>query len=352
VIVVAAHAGGFCSAFDRPADLSSCDPSSEIFALARSLPRGLVDVIVAGHTHAAVAHVVEGVAIVQPFPRGAGFARVDVLFDRDTRRVAETHVFAPHHVCARQDPESLECDPAAVRASPLPETSYEGRLVVPDKAVSEAMTPALDRVRELQARPLGVFVERPIRRTGDPESPLANLLADTLRDALAVDVAVHGNIRGGLRTDILEGPLTFGGLYHAFPFDNRVLRVTLSGEKLGRALADEVRRRQRRGSLAISGVMVKARCAGEHIAMDLFRADGRRVEADEWLVVAGMDSLVAALTAVRHDARTLQAAPVLREVVEDWLRGRGGRLAPEPLVDPDRPRWDLPDAVLRGCIGL
>jgi hypothetical protein len=117
-------------------------------------------------------------------------------------------------------------------------------------------------------------------------------------------------------------------------------------------LAEEVRRRQRRGSLAISGVMVKARCAGAHIVMDLFRADGRRIEPDEGLVVAGMDSLVAALTAVRPDAHTLQTAPVLREVVEDWLRRRGGRLAPERLVDPDRPRWDLPDAVLRGCVEL
>ena len=53
VVIVTAHAGGRCSSFDRPEDLSSCEPSSEIFTVARELPRGLVDVIVAGHTHAA-----------------------------------------------------------------------------------------------------------------------------------------------------------------------------------------------------------------------------------------------------------------------------------------------------------
>ena len=44
-----AHAGGQCTQFDDPTDLSSCDAASEIFAVARELPRGLVDVIVAGH---------------------------------------------------------------------------------------------------------------------------------------------------------------------------------------------------------------------------------------------------------------------------------------------------------------
>ena len=43
VVIVTAHAGGRCTAFDRPDDLSSCDPG-EILDVARGLPRGLVDV--------------------------------------------------------------------------------------------------------------------------------------------------------------------------------------------------------------------------------------------------------------------------------------------------------------------
>src|SRR5262249_38224802 len=56
VVVVAAHAGGRCDRFDRPADLSSCDADSEIFEVARSLPHGAVNVIAAGHTHGGLAH--------------------------------------------------------------------------------------------------------------------------------------------------------------------------------------------------------------------------------------------------------------------------------------------------------
>jgi 5'-nucleotidase len=352
VIVVTAHAGGSCSRFDRPTDLSSCDPSSEIFALARSLPKGLVDLITAGHTHDAVAHEVEGVAIVQAYPRGTAFARADVVFDRDTRRIVRTDVFAPQHVCARQDPEASSCDATAAPASPVPMSRYEGRIVVPDARVSAAMAPALARVRELQATPVGVFIETPIRRIGDPESPLAHLLADTLRDALSADVAIH---RGGLRADIPAGNLTFGHLYAAFPFDNRVSRVTLSGDELRRVFTEEIRRRRQRGSLAVAGVLVKTGCTGERLDVELFRPNGRRLDPEERLVVVGMDSLVASLIfttiAPPPDVGVSHTAP-LREVVEDWLRRRAGQLASEQFVDPDHPRWELPDTVLTGCVGL
>jgi 5'-nucleotidase len=356
VIVVTAHAGGFCARFDRPTDLSSCDPSSEILALARSLPRGLVDVITAGHTHDAVSHQVNGTAVVQAYPRGTAFARADVVFDRGTRSVVRTDVSAPRYVCERQDPETLSCDATAASISPLPVSLYEGRVVVPDAKVRDAMAPALARVRELQATRLGVFIETPIRRTGDPESPLANLLADTLRDAFSADVAIHNTWRGGLLADLPAGILTFGRLYAAFPFDNRVSRVTLSGDELRRVFVEEIRRGRRRGAMAIAGVVVKTSCIGERLDVEMFRPNGRRVASEERLVVVGMDSLIARLTraaiAPPPHISVSDTAPVLREVIEDRLRQHGGQLASRQLVDPDRPRWELPDTVLTGCVEL
>jgi hypothetical protein len=64
LIVIVAHEGGECARFEDPSDLSSCNPESEIFRLARALPKGLVDVIVGGHKNAAVAHIVEGIPVV------------------------------------------------------------------------------------------------------------------------------------------------------------------------------------------------------------------------------------------------------------------------------------------------
>ena len=46
IVLVVAHAGGSCAAFENATDLSSCDEASEIFDVARALPEGLVDAIV------------------------------------------------------------------------------------------------------------------------------------------------------------------------------------------------------------------------------------------------------------------------------------------------------------------
>ncbi|MCX7808926.1 MAG: CapA family protein, partial [Deltaproteobacteria bacterium] len=55
VVVALVHAGGKCERFEDPKDASTCDPSEEIMHIAQALPSGLVDVIVGGHTHHAVA---------------------------------------------------------------------------------------------------------------------------------------------------------------------------------------------------------------------------------------------------------------------------------------------------------
>ncbi len=353
VIVALAHAGGYCWQFGSPADLTSCDSSSEIFALARDLPAGLVDVIAAGHTHDAVAHVVAGVAIVQAYSQGRAFARADLVVDRASHRVVRTDVFPPREVCAQQDPLTLNCDGSA---SMLPVSHYEGRPVTADAAVTHAMAPALARVRALQAAPMGVQIDRPLGRTGDLESPLGNLFADALRERLAADVAlVNSNARGGLRADFPEGALTFGHLYDVFPFDNRVVRLTLTGDEVTRVFAEEIRRRRRGGTLGTSGVIARVSCSSDGPHVDLLHADGQPVDGSERLNVVTMDTLATGLvfTTVPPPAgfTVPQDAPVLREVVEDWLRHRGGHLAPEQFVSADHPRWTQQASSQAGCVG-
>ena len=148
VVLILAHAGGACVRFDDPADLSSCDDDAEIFRLARQLPVGLVDAIVAGHSHAGVAHEVAGIPIVQAYSVGRAFARVDLTVARGVG-VVSTRVFAPQTLCAAVGPDG-SC--AAGGAAP---TDYEGAAVEPDVSVVAAMQPELERVhrwRDCSAR--------------------------------------------------------------------------------------------------------------------------------------------------------------------------------------------------------
>ena len=152
VVVVAAHAGGFCERFDNPLDLTSCDDTAEIFDMVRELPHGLVDAVVAGHTHAGLAHVVNGVPIVQSYWGGRAFGRIDLQVDAAGRVVSATP-FAPQDICAQLDAASGAC--AASASAPHVVARYEGRDVHTDGRVLEAMEPALARVRALQAMQIG-----------------------------------------------------------------------------------------------------------------------------------------------------------------------------------------------------
>lgn len=348
IVIVAAHAGGRCDRFDDPDDLASCDDDSEIFQVARSLPHGLVDVIAAGHTHNALAHRVNGIAIIQPLSRGQAFGRADVMFDRKTRRVAGTRLFAPQNLCRHEDSARGSCRPATESTAPA---QYEGRRVESDRAVEDAMLPALARVRRLQGTPLGRSLDAPIHRGSDLGSPLGDIFADALRDAVpGADVAVVNTATRGLWADLPDGPLTFGRLYDVFPFDNRIARVTMSGGNLREWMAKEIGQGRRNG-IGISGADVRIDCLAGATRVDLLRDDGRAIEDNDRLVVVTIAAPTlsgnVATAAPPGSVGPTDKAPIVREVVEDWFR------RPEHLL-PDqgrgsRPRMEFTSTHTSGC---
>lgn len=342
VVIVSAHAGGGCEHFEDPRNLSSCDPNAEIFDLARDLPRGMVNAIVAGHTHAGLAHEVAGIPIVQSYWGGRAFGRIDLAVDRATGLVTAATPFAPRDICAALDPATLACAPAGAAA--VVPAQYEGRPVVEDRRIIEAMAPALARVRQLQAAPLGVVLDTALARTGDPESPLGNMFADALREEGNADIALNNNSLGGLRADLPNGPITFGQLYDTFPFDNRLVRVNLSGSVLEQGIANALRR-GRRGAFGISGARVRVSCSDEGLRVQLFRPSGQPIAPTESLVVVGMDSLLGgqmfAPVIPAGSVPVPPEAPVVREVVEDWLRDRGGHLRAAQFMASNNPRLEF-----------
>lgn len=350
VVVVVSHAGGRCERFDAPEDLSSCDGESEIFQVARSLPPGLVDVIAAGHTHAGLAHQVNGIGIIQPFSRGQSFGRVDVVFDRQHKRVARLQLFAPRNVCAQQDPATGHC---AAASAPGTSVTYEGRVVTPDQVIVQAMAPALERIQRMRAITLGVSLDVPLRLAGDLGSPMGNAFADALHEAVPdADAAVVSNAARGLRADLAAGPLMLGQLYDVFPFDNRIVRVTLSGAALSRWVTAEIGQ-GRRSALGMSGLGLRTRCAADGVRIDLLRATGQPIHDDDRVLVVtiGAPTLSGnlAYAVFPGSASFADRAPVVREVVEDWFR-RLGRLTQSQRDEALHRRSERADTPTADCV--
>ncbi len=328
VIVVLAHAGAECQRLDDPDDLSSCD-RGEIVEVAESLPSGLVDVIVAGHTHKAIAHRVNGIAVIESWALGRAFGRVDLtLVDG---RVVEQRLFEPQDLCVTP-PEGGECEAR----------EYEGAPVAPSTEVAAVVTPALQAAQARLDELLGVTLSEPFTRNYRAESALGNWLADLMHE-LRPDVDAALLNAGGVRANLEAGPLTYGQLYEAFPFDNRLATVQLTGAHLRRLVAFNLQRSS--GILLFSGLRVRATCRRGELVVELRDRRGRRVRDRQRLTILTSDYLATTplfeglpAGAVQID----QSAPPIREAIAARLRERRGTVRPADVFDPERPRVVLP----------
>ena len=328
VIIVVAHAGGDCHHFADPNDLGSCDKHEEIFDVARSLPAGTVDLIVAGHTHKGVAHRVNGIPIVEAFSNGRAFDRVDLTVDRSTGRVVDAAIFPPHDLPA---PGSIQL------------VAYEGEVVSTDCSTTAAVAPALADAASLRQQSLGVDLAEPLPRTLKAESALGNMIVDLVRTAQpGADVALING--GGLRADLPVGPLTYGRLYEVLPFDNRLATIPVTAGELADAIATNLARDN--GIVSLSGARAVARCASGVLQVSLLRDDGRPIPPATRLTLVTSDFLATGgddlLPDVLQRRATVTGGRLLRDAVADQLRARRGIPPMEALHDPASPRLRYP----------
>lgn len=339
IVIVTAHAGSRCASFEDSSDASSCNMDDEIMRVARDLPVGLVDQIVAGHTHAGIAHEVNGIAITESFSRTAAFGRVDFTFDVRKREILHKTIFPPQAICSYQEDSSPVCasedDPGASPAM------YSGKIVSPDPGVIMIASKAAAYADEIKSEKLGVFLETPFTLSRETGSVLGHLFMDAVLASTDGDVLIQ-NVRGGLRAELPQGELTYGSVYEVFPFDNRVVSLGFSGAELREIIATQAVSTR---SIEFSGMQVFATCDDGSLDIKLQRPDGSVISDDEQLIVITTDYLATGAVNV-FDPVELDRLdfPLMREVFVDWLRAHGGTLNADQFLEADSPRWNLPKA--------
>jgi len=334
IVVAAVHAGGKCTQLENPHDTSSCDPTQEIARVAGALEPSLVDVIVAGHTHKGVAHFLSGIPVVEGWALGTAFSRVDVSVPPDPGTPLKVSVFPPQQIC--QSPIG-SCVPG----------EYEGARVQASSKLDALMAPYREKARALRDEKLGVDVTAPVRQAHDRESALGNLLADLLVEATpGADVGIVNG--GGLRAPLDVGPLTYGGLYEAQPFDNRVALLRMTGQQLISVLRAHLGH-SNHGIVSLGGARLEVRCGNGKLDVQLVRTNGKRIAEAENLIVVTSDYLATGgdeLFVPLHlppEALEIRAQTV-RDAVAAQLRRRKTPLSGDDtaLLDPKKPRLGTP----------
>ena len=351
LIIVAAHAGGRCSEFDDPFDTSSCNLGGEIFRAAEALPPGLVDHIIAGHIDEGIAHVVNGVAITLGYSRNAAFNRVDFLIDRSSGEIMDRIVYPPQPVCPAYEIADDTCVWVNSDGRETRPAIYEGRPVVPDPAVVEIVARADQAARDLKAESLGASVDIPLTLKGNPESLLGNMFTDAVLASFDGDISVH-NVTGGIRAILPAGDITFGDIYAAMPFDNRVVILELTGAEIRRIIANQLPRGHRKAGF--SGMRIDVRCEAGVLEIGMETDDGRQIADDDVVRLITTDFLAlggdAILSPVMPDGGFVfdNRLPLLRDSLVEWLRGRGD-IVGESFSTADNPKWRVPAELPAGC---
>ena len=332
LVIVTAHAGSECTEFGDPNDLSSCQQGGEIFEVARELPTGLVDHIIAGHTHQSVAHIVNETVITSSYSNTRAFSRVDFTLDRRSGKVLDRLVYPPQ--------------PAIAGAT------YEGRVIEPNRAVLVIANEAAERAKNMRESKVGINLETPFTLQGNPESSLGNLFTDALFESLDIDVAMH-NVAGGLRTGLPAGELEYGSVYELSPFENRVVFIEMSGAELRRVVAQQAHRGRR--SVGFSGMRVFVSCADLELSAKLVLSDGREISDTDNVTVVVNDYIATGGDYIFTDIMPEdgypidESQPLTRDLFVAWLAARGGSIAAADFESSDEPKWNRPDDLDPEC---
>lgn len=230
LVVLTAHIGGKCGDLKNPNDVRSCEQPSrdaELFELLRALPPGTLDVAVGGHTHSFMAHWVNGVATIESGARGQSFGWIEaclapggVGIDR-----ASSTIHGGIDLCLEEWQEG-GCKKRDITKGVHPAT-FLGKPLAVSPTLTKTLQPYLDAVAHVSGQRIGVALPKAL-----DVSSLANLVAESMRRVTRSDFGLQN--RGGVRTDLPAGVLTYGQVFQVLPFDNMVVQIRLTGAQVER----------------------------------------------------------------------------------------------------------------------
>jgi 5'-nucleotidase len=228
--------------------------------------------------------------------------------------------------------------------------SYEGRPVIIDAGLQAIADRALASAKELRDQPLGVTLERAFTKGYDKESSVGNLFVDLML-AARPDAEIAMTNGGGLRADLPAGPLTYGSLYEAMPFDNRFAIVTLNGIHLRRLATNNLFSGS--GIFSWGGMTVESTCKDGELVVVMRDAKGKTIADDRTLTLVTSDFLASggdgAIGRLGLPDGSVEVTDiVIRDAMADVLRARGkaggkkAELAPGTYFDAKKPRLAYP----------
>jgi 5'-nucleotidase len=192
-----------------------------------------------------------------------------------------------------------------------------------------------------------VELAKPFVKNRHEEHALGSLFAEALLAASrGADVALIN--AGAVRSSLPAGPMKYGDLFDAYPFDGPVVRIEIRASELQAVVAAHLSNADH-GLFHMAGVRATAVCDGLRLRVSLERPDGAPIGDGDPLVLVtndflatGGDDLLDPIARVEMRGR-IETDETLRDVVAHQLAKRTRPLNPEDReFDPGVPRISYP----------
>jgi 5'-nucleotidase len=167
-----------------------------------------VDIIFGGHNHAYMNATIDNKLVVQSYSYGTAFSDVDIEIDPKTKDIV-------------------------TKRAEIITTFQEG--IKPDQEIAKMVANYEATVEPIVNRVIGsTSVDLTAMRNDNGESILGDFIADAQRQALNTDIAFMNP--GGIRADINPGDITWGEIYTVQPFNNDMVKMTMTGQQIREVL--------------------------------------------------------------------------------------------------------------------
>jgi 5'-nucleotidase len=233
VVVVLVHSG-------VRVDEDTEEVSGPIFNLAKSLSPDDVNLFVCGHEHAPFGRRINGIPVIQPMAKGVAFTRADLVVNPSTGQVLSDQVSIHDNTYFfRNDRDGGR-------------PTYAGRLISPNPHFVKRLKKFQKSVEKLDNMKLG-RVAKKLSHRNRLDSEVGNLITDGMRAAdKSIDIAMYN--RGGVRASIPKGVITYGRIYEVVPFENSIIKVSLTKEQIYEIIRHGIDVRY--GVMEVSGIKV------------------------------------------------------------------------------------------------
>ena len=235
------------------------DFANTVMALTSEFPD--IAVFIAGHTHQAIpSRLTNGVLFTQADHFGIHMGRVDLLFDRNSRKLVGREA-----ICEMMD-----------------------NRFQPDHVVISRAKSQLAESAAALAQPVGELAEM-LRARGRPGHPsdVERLIGAAIKESLeerkvAVDGVIHGVFDDNAQ--LFAGPKTVDDIWNILPYENFIVTATLSADEIKTVMEEIYTGREPRNLLGIE-VKVEGRGFDRSIASMMF-PNGRPLERGKKYVIA------------------------------------------------------------------